>query len=285
MIIFNKGHLMQDFYQAVQRHLEKKSAKLSRYTYDTYHWHLHKLRLYRESIDCKNVTEAFIRGYIEFMRARRNQESTINRSLSILRMFINMAIKEKSMRTNPMKDTVIRKHEGLRHFLEIEELQFLYRRFLESSAQLTYSERESLRAFLFSCFTGLRYADLKTLTWEDIQNGKIRKRTQKTGSLIYIPIPSQAQKLMQTKNGSLVLHVVNNSSFNKNLRSAAQRLGYKKRLHTHLARHTFATACISLGIPVEVVSRMLGHSNLQTTLIYANYASSVIDREMKKFQL
>ena len=61
-------------------------------------------------------------------------------------------------------------------------------------------------------------------------------------------------------------------------------VGFCKYIHCHLARHTFATTCLSLGIPLEVTSKLLGHKSVETTLIYAKYVDAVLDSEMKKFQ-
>ena len=75
-----------------------------------------------------------------------------------------------------------------------------------------------------------------------------------------------------------------NSYFNRHLRSGAGKLGFSKHIHCHLARHTFATACLTLGIPLEVTSKLLGHRNVSTTMIYAKYVDKVLDTEMEKFR-
>lgn len=282
---------MGDFYAEIRDILESKASKLSTFTYKTYMSHLNKLQIYRPNVNCSEVTEAFVLGYMDFMRTRNNSEGTIYRSLSILRMLVKALLRCHKISADPMQNISLKRAKSQRKFLEVNELEMLYYNFRTQASKLNYGERESIRAFLFSCFTGLRYSDLKKLTLQNVQNGKIRIFTQKTGSQIYIPIPNQALELIfcqdeHSKDSTgRVFHVVNNSTFNKNLRSASRKLGFQRYLHTHLARHTFATTCITLGMPIEVVSKMLGHANLQTTLIYANYANSVIDREMQKFQL
>ena len=275
---------MSNFYVESRAVLESRADKLSTYTYKTYLSHLHKLQLYKPAADCNEITEAFVIGYIDFMRARNNSENCIYRSLSIFRMFVKALLRRRKIRRDPMQNISMKRARCRREFLELKELEKLYSSFRARAPQLNFGEREALRAFLFSCFTGLRYSDLKNLTPRDMQNGKIRIFTQKTDAQIYIPVPSQALELVQNSEDT-VLHVVNNSTFNKNLRAAAKKLGFRRYLHTHLARHTFATSCITFGMPIEVVSKMLGHTNIQTTLIYANYSNSVIDREMRKFRI
>ena len=141
-----------------------------------------------------------------------------------------------------------------------------------------------MRIFLFSCFTGLRYSDLYSLDASEIFDWKIRKQTHKTGELVYIPIPIQARLLLPEKlKSGRVFNVVDNSHFNRILRKAAPKLGYHKYIHCHLARHTFATTCITLGISLPATSKLLGHRNVETTLIYAKFVDTFLDKEMKKF--
>jgi integrase len=142
-----------------------------------------------------------------------------------------------------------------------------------------------MRVFLFSCFTGLRYSDLLSLNANEIFDWKIRKQMHKTGDPVYVPIPLQARLLLPEKlTDGPVFRVVENSHFNRTLRSAAKKLGYYKHIHCHLARHTFATTCITLGIPLPATSKLLGHRNLDTTLIYAKFVDTFLDKEMKKWR-
>jgi integrase len=168
--------------------------------------------------------------------------------------------------------------------LTLRELKQLYLNFTDRRTVLTPSEDDAMRVFLFSCFTGLRYADLRSLDSSEIFDWKIRKQMHKTGDAVYIPIPVQARLLLpEPLKPGRVFHVVENASFNRTLRKGAQKLGVCKYLHCHLARHTFATTCITIGIPLPATSKLLGHRNLDTTLIYAKYVDTFLDKEMKKF--
>lgn len=276
---------MSDFFEETRKSVILQSDQLSKFSVNTYLCHINKIRQYRPSLECSDIDIPFLQGYVEFMRQRKNSNGTIYRSLAVLRKFVNILLKKGLVSNSPFADFRMHRARNRRDYLEISELKSLYDSFFKNTASLTVAEKESMRAFLFSCFTGLRYADLKNLSTEDIKNGKIHKWTQKTGQMVYIPIPKQALPLLGSSEDGHVLHVVNNSSFNKNLKSAARKLGFNRSLHTHLARHTFATVCISLGIPIEAVSKMLGHSVIQTTLIYANYVDATIDRVMSNFQI
>lgn len=276
---------MSEFFKEIHQSLMNQSASLSKFTLNTYLSHISKIRQFRPNLDTNAIDERFLEDYVKFMQNRKNKEGTMYRSLAVLRKFVNILRKNGVMKNSPFENYRMPRVRNRRDYLEIDELRALYDGYFKKMREMTFAEREAMRAFLFSCFTGLRYADLKNLCSEDIKSGKIHKWTQKTGQMVYIPIPRQALSLVDLAGCGPVLHVVNNSTFNKNLRSAAHKIGFSRRLHTHLARHTFATSCISLGVPIEVVSKMLGHSALQTTLIYANYADAAIDRVMSKFEV
>ena len=188
------------------------------------------------------------------------------------------------IKSDPFENVKIRRAYSHRGFLTLRELKRLYLSYMDNRVRLTKSEEEVMRVFLFSCFTGLRYSDLRTLDSSEIFDWKIRKQMHKTGEAVYIPIPVQARLLLPDPLVSgRIFHVVDNASFNRTLRKAAQKLGHFKHVHCHLARHTFATTCITIGIPLPATSKLLGHRNLDTTLIYAKYVDTFLDKEMKKF--
>ncbi len=232
---------MPDFYKEILKYIEKNSARFARKTYETYLAHVSKLRQYAPYMRCSQIDETYLIGYTEFMRKRGNREGTVYRSLSILRMFIRVLHRQGKIVKDPTQNFPLRRARTRHQFLEVDELAKLYRNFLRNAKDITSSEREALRTFLFSCFTGLRYADLKNLCGQDLQGGKIRMYTHKTGALVYIPVPKQALALLQTgarsqqKSCELVaplLHVIDNSTFNKRLRSGAKKLGCNRYLHT-----------------------------------------------------
>ena len=120
----------------------------------------------------------------------------------------------------------------------------------------------------------------------DLTTGEVLTLEQLLGEN-WKELAEQAAGLLITarpqKDGRL-LKVTENSYFNRHLRSGVLKLGFSKHIHCHLARHTFATTCLTLGIPLEVTSKLLGHRNVSTTMIYAKYVDKVLDTEMEKFR-
>ena len=272
------------FYDKAQEYLAKEKENLAPLTVRTYYWNLKKIQYFRPDLECASVDEATIREFRNHMLQQGNKPATVNKALSVLRIFTNKMIADGLVNGNPFEKIKVGRVFSRRGFLTVRELKSLYLNFMDRRRFLTETEQDVMRVFLFSCFTGLRYSDLLSLNANEIFDWKIRKQMHKTGDPVYVPIPLQARLLLPEKlTDGPVFRVVENSHFNRTLRSAAKKLGYYKHIHCHLARHTFATTCITLGIPLPATSKLLGHRNLDTTLIYAKFVDTFLDKEMKKW--
>lgn len=272
------------FYDKAQEYLAKEKENLAPLTVRTYYWNLKKIQYFRPDLECASVDEATIREFRNHMLQQGNKPATVNKALSVLRIFTNKMIADGLVNGNPFEKIKVGRVFSRRGFLTVRELKSLYLNFMDRRRFLTETEQDVMRVFLFSCFTGLRYSDLLSLNANEIFDWKIRKQMHKTGDPVYVPIPLQARLLLPEKmSDGPVFRVVENSHFNRTLRSAAKKLGYYKHIHCHLARHTFATTCITLGIPLPATSKLLGHRNLDTTLIYAKFVDTFLDKEMKKW--
>lgn len=151
--------------------------------------------------------------------------------------------------------------------------------------------------FLFSCYTGLAYIDLAELSPKDIITGDdgglwISTSRVKTDVTVRVPLLPQAIELMQKyrddmralSNGT-VFPVISNQRMNGYLKEIADVCGITKTLTFHIARHTFATTVtLSNGVPIESVSKMLGHTNIRTTQIYAKVIDRKLSEDMRNLQ-
>ncbi|WP_290736540.1 MULTISPECIES: site-specific integrase [unclassified Fibrobacter] len=272
------------FFDTAMQYLDKEKYNLAPLSVRTYFWNLKKIADFKPDLQCEDLNADVVQEYKVYLVKRGNRAVTINKALSVFRNFTNKMFQDGILKENPFDKVKIGRVYSRRGFLTKGELKRLCLNFEDRGMSLTQTEQDVMRVFLFSCFTGLRYSDLRSLDASEIFDWKIRKQMHKTGDPVYIPIPVQARLLLPTEmKAGKVFRVVENSHFNRTLRSAAQKLGYHKHIHCHLARHTFATTCITLGIPLPVTSKLLGHRNLETTLIYAKYVDAFLDKEMKKF--
>ena len=272
------------FFERALEYLKKNSDELAPLTVRTYYWNLKKIERYEPELDCEGITADTVRNFKHHLELLHNKEATVVKALSVFRVFCNKMMADGIIKSDPFENVKIGRAYSRRGFLTLQELKRLYLNFWDLRMTLTRAEEDVMRVFLFSCFTGLRYSDLRTLDSSEIFDWKIRKQMHKTGEAVYIPIPVQARLLLPNPlTSGRVFHVIDNASFNRTLRRAAQKLGHYKYVHCHLARHTFATTCITIGIPLPATSKLLGHRNLDTTLIYAKYVDTFLDKEMKKF--
>lgn len=145
--------------------------------------------------------------------------------------------------------------------------------------------------FIFSCFTGLAYIDVANLTPEHIvtldDKQWIMTKRQKTSvetNVLLLDIPKSiiAKYSHKTYRDGKLFPILSNQKTNSYLKEIADLCGIKKNLTFHLARHTFATMSLSKGVPMESVSKMLGHTNIKTTQIYARITNKKIEHDMEQ---
>jgi len=148
--------------------------------------------------------------------------------------------------------------------------------------------------FVFSCYTGLSYVDVKELTEDNIvkgidKNNWIYTKREKTDELVKIPILPKAWTILQKYRivhelGIItnILPISSNQKTNTYLKEIAKSCGIHKNISFHVARHTFATTVmLSNGVPIETVSKLLGHTKLSTTQLYARVVESKISEDIK----
>lgn len=138
------------------------------------------------------------------------------------------------------------------------------------------------RMFLFSCFTGLRLSDCRKLTWDDVEDmtdrSRIVFRQQKTKQLQYTDLNADARAVMGVRSVGVVFRVPSSRSVSSAISRWVSDAGIRKHITFHCARHTFATLLLTADVNLYVVSKLLGHSSVKTTEIYAK----VVDKKKRE---
>ena len=190
---------------------------------------------------------------------------------------------------DPFLGYKLTKREIDRHFLTEEDLQLI------ASKDFAVSRLSQVRdIFLFCCYTGLAYADVKKLKRNEIAVGIdgekwIFTHRQKTETPTRLPLLPSALEILeryknhpQCDNTGQMLPVLANQKMNAYLKEIADVCGITKKLTMHIARHTFATTVtLTNGVPIETVGKMLGHRNLKTTQHYAKILDLKVSKDMK----
>ena len=242
-------------------------------TKDNLHSTLAVLHDFRSGLEFKDLTYTFLRDFEQYLREKGNAVNTIAKHMRQLRTLVNEAIKQE---------------KGRHEFLTPDELKKL-----ETVEVEEESMRHVLDAFLFCCYTGLRYSDFCQLTPENFIriNGKrwLYFKSVKTGVEIRLPLhllfESRALGILDRYPdiGSFAA-LPCNSEVNKQLRKLAGLCGIKKRITYHVSRHTCATLLVHQGVAITTVQKLLGHTSVKTTQIYSEVLSSTIVRDLKNVQ-
>lgn len=218
-------------------------------------------------------------GQYKRLKVRGLSENTQYKYFTILKVVINSAVRSGIMSSNPCDniDNSLkpRQESAEREYLSVEELGKLME---------TNPTDHTRKTFLFGCFTGLRHSDIVTLQWEDIKRTEegliIRKKQQKTENVVEIPMNKAAISLLPTRKekGLIFGDKFTQVHRNKIIKRWVKSVGIDKHITFHCSRHTFATLLISKGADLYVVSKLLGHTNIETTQIYAK----VVDESRRK---
>lgn len=195
--------------------------------------------------------------------------------LAHFKTVLHTAYKDEILATDPcVKIQSIKGEETQRLYLTEEELQQL--------ANTPCGNDETRRAALFSALTGLRYSDIQKLTWGEITDGettepRIEFRQKKTKSVVYLPISPQALGLCGERKEAdkpIFPQITSGEHISKTISAWVKRAGITKHITFHCFRHTFATLQLSNGTDIYTVSKLLGHTSVNTTQIYAKVIDS-----------
>ena len=213
------------------------------------------------------------------------KDTTVKIYLKRLRAFLNKAVEQKLLPESPMNKFKMPKIKEVEiEILTLDDLKKLQK----TETRINPIIRD---AFLFACFTGLRYSDIRNLKWTEIHENQIVIRPEKTtntsGKILYIPLSEQAKKILQRLNKERVDEKVFpnlpiNSHVNKKLKEWAKLAGIQKNLHFHISRHTFGTLGITYGIDLYAMQKLLGHSTIEMTRHYAKIVNEKLKAEISK---
>ena len=293
--------------QAVKESVDRSRAEgtyLNLYYYDR------NLREFIENkgvqdISIDTITESLFEEYRFFLKKQGFAAATINRYLCWLSRLMFRAVSQRIIRCNPFENAKYEKEDRKIRFLQKGEVMKLM------AMKMNDREAEQARLmFVFSFFTGMAISDIENLKYKHIQTAAdgqryIRKERQKTKVEFVVPLHPIAEAIIshcrneqerneehltvKEKGDSLVFQPhCSRSVMGKNLSVVGKACGIRQRLSYHMARHTFGTMCLSAGIPIESIAKMMGHASISSTQIYAqvtdNKNSEDMDRLIRKYQ-
>jgi integrase len=299
--VVSKKQVLPYIADLAERKLKETGNKQS-YFYILNSLSQHMALCFGDNIRFNQIDKKFVLKFIDYLKtannlnyqrakAKKKKILTIgkNAQYNLFKKFafvIGEAVKDGYITNNPIKLLEPKQKPSPdnteRQYLTIGELKNL---------MATECRNETLkRAFLFCCLVGIRYSDIKALTWGNIVKSDIGYqldfKVKKTGSIETPPVSDEAMKWLpkrnKAKDDELIYKLPKNDSANAQLSRWVKSASISKKITWHCSRHTAATLNLSLGVPIEVVSKLLGHSRISTTQIYAKIVNTLARNEVDK---
>ena len=269
--------LLKDWMETFRQAQEQKGVKDQKLIHNT----VHALTAYNINVAMRDVNRDYIIGLTNFLRndyrsprGKKLKDYSVINYLGCLRNALNMAVREDVIADNPIMklsaQDKVKAPESQREFLTIEEVQQL---------EATDSPYPHIKqAFLFACYTGLRCSDVRSITWGKIvkDGEKYRLHTVmfKTKRPFYIPLSKKAMQWMpergdKTDDELIFENIPVQVNTKLYLQPWLDKAGITKPITFHCSRHTFGTMMLTLGADIYTTSKLMGHTKVEVTQIYA----------------
>lgn len=240
-----------------------------------------------EDMALENIDRGFLIGFHHFIaQACGHKKNTVWVYLIAFKHILKLAINQGYLTHDPFADYKLHSEDVPRSYLTFEEINRLIR------LEIIHPKIRLIRdAFLFSCFTGLSFVDIRALSPGHIQRENdrvwIRLSRRKTGTETTIRLLSVPGRILSEYGAEghegPFFRLPGNRTCNLSLQQVMSMAGIQRHITFHCARHTFATTVtLSQGMAIETISKLLGHKNIRTTQIYAKVTNSKLDRDMER---
>lgn len=245
-----------------------------------YHYELKKLERHNDTINLKDIDNRFFTTLLKYCYSLGNVENTVWKTFSKVHAILEQAVEDKLLPRNPMDDFKSRPvyRDPKRDFLTPEKLKEVEKFALASDSA---AQKFATLWFLIGCYTGLRFSDMKTFDKKKhIIGGRLIKNTVKTGEIISLPLKGKIKELLDLVKYKPL--AIKNESYNRMLKTIADKCDIDINLTAHVSRHTAAMMLANAGVSIEVTAAILGHTSTKHTKIYYRISNKRIDDELGK---
>lgn len=234
-----------------------------------------------KDVEINTITCNHIESFKIELLSQKYEDTTVAHILQKVKTAFTYALNNGEIKINPFNQVTIGKNTKEVEKLDNEEVEIIKRKPL-------LGRLDKVRdLFLFQCYTGLAYCDMANLVQSDIQENDglkfIRKTRQKTKVVFFTVLNDEAMRLLEKYDYQLPM--LSNQKYNSYLKEIGDICEIGKELHSHLARHTCATRLLNEGMPLEVVAKVLGHTNTRQTQHYAKLLDRTVLNEFKKLKV
>lgn len=279
-----------EFITWAKRMIESRKGEIMPSTQKQHRTIIGKFASFRKSVSFGEITPELLTQYQVFLRTKySNNITTVASAMRVLKTYVRLAMRQELIEVNPFDNVKIRKGKPSIIYLSEAEREMLLKMFKNELTSVKH--HRVLHYFLFSCFTGLRISDIKRLRWENVVNDTIYiqayKTRRTTGETVIIPLGGQARWLLslieKRPRNPYVFDIISEQKTNEYLKEIADLTGIKKSLHFHVARHSFATLFYEKTNDLVTLQKLLGHSAIAQTMVYAHVSDQLRRDQMTVF--
>ena len=283
----NNGNSDSSLYSFIMAFMDKNPDNIKPQTLKYYKSTANKWKEVFPNLDIRRITEDNVIEFRKYLKEIGNNDNTIYNRLKVLRRIFNYAVMKKTIKVNPMANIKLVKKKADRVYLTMSEISRI-----ESYKPQNKTEEISKDIFLFECYTGLRISDICTLKRKEVihntKETRIKKKLGKTQEMLTMKLSKKANIIyskyvsseayifpfLNTSNELDEIKLYNKISstttiINRSLKVIAKNCKIEKSVSTHIGRHSFAVNSITMGGDIYVLSKLLGHTSIKTTEIYA----------------
>ncbi len=261
-------------------------------TRKSYHTTLKRLKEFKPKISLHNINYEFIQQFEYFLRSKKFKVNTIHGYHKNLKVYLNLAIKKEliDINKNPYLRFKVKLEESVKVSLTSQELTDLENQKFNDHAKDLEFARD---IFLFSCYTGIRFADVFNLTKSNLEESKeggmtLKFRMIKSNKYINLPLhllyngkPQKMVRKYVSEYSEFLFPKKSNQHINRQLKLIAILASIKKRLTYHVARHTFGTNLADILADPYLIKELMGHAKISTSMIYIHNSQERINKKLK----
>jgi len=264
---FDRPNTGFDYLEWLKEAIESRRGEVTDSTIEQFNAHRMKLMEFKKKIAFAELSEELFANFNKHMKVKlKNESNTRWNTLKTHRTFINIAKRKGILTMNPLDRMPVKRAQTDRVFLDNNEVKLLLDLYHKKTLTETY--QIILRHFLFSCYTGVRVSDLERIRMEDIVH-----------NLLIVT----AKKEAGTRTRGLIFNLFSEPRMRKYIKLIVAHAKISKKVTWHSGRHTFATNFLKATNNLAALQKLLGHSNISMTMIYAHIRTDDLEREMDTF--
>lgn len=279
-----------DFHAFLKEATEERKTDVTNGTYKNHKAFGVKIKQFRKNLAFSEINKDLLDKYSRWLKTKDGGSldvNTVHGQMRRFRAFLNVAVRKGIISENPFNGFKLKKKTVSREFLSADELNLIWDEYINN--KLSESLHKVCRHFLFMCFTGVRISDLKKLAKSNVIGTMLVYSAFKTKNvkenLIYIPLTDNAVRLIadESSQSNFLFNVISDQKMNEYLKKIRTKLEINKDVTNHTGRHTFATLWLKQTKDLATLQKLLGHSNIQETMIYAHVDEDMMREGMNLF--